>query len=83
MSITKTPFGKTKDGQEVSLYTCVNKNGLVLKMTEYGPRCIVERPIARENWRTSRLSFPTLAVTWNVILTLALRWVGIAIALPK
>jgi aldose 1-epimerase len=29
-------FGKTKEGQEVTLFTCTNKNGLVLKMIDYG-----------------------------------------------
>src|SRR5689334_21888912 len=36
MGIKKEPFGKTKDGQEVTLYTVTNKNGLVLKMIDYG-----------------------------------------------
>lgn len=36
MSITKEAYGKTKDGQAVDLYTCTNRNGLVLKMTNYG-----------------------------------------------
>lgn len=30
------PFGKTKDGKQVTLFTCTNKNGLVLKMIDYG-----------------------------------------------
>ena len=36
MKIEKTSFGKTQDGQEISLFTCVNGNGLVLKMIDYG-----------------------------------------------
>jgi aldose 1-epimerase len=32
---TKTPFG-TVDGQQVSLFTLVNKQGLILKVTNYG-----------------------------------------------
>src|SRR4051812_35326492 len=33
MAMVKTEsFGKTKEGQEVTLFTCTNKNGLVLKM---------------------------------------------------
>ncbi|MBN2211865.1 MAG: galactose mutarotase [Sedimentisphaerales bacterium] len=35
-SITKTDFGKTKDGQNVDLYTLTNINGLVVKITNYG-----------------------------------------------
>ena len=34
-AITKAPFGKV-DGQDVDLYTLTNKNGLVMKVTNYG-----------------------------------------------
>jgi aldose 1-epimerase len=33
--ITKAPYGKV-DGQEVDLYTLTNKNGMVMKVTNYG-----------------------------------------------
>lgn len=33
--ITKAPFGKV-DGQDVDLYTLTNKNGFVMKVTNYG-----------------------------------------------
>ena len=33
--ITKAPFGKV-DGRDVELYTLTNKNGLVMKVTNYG-----------------------------------------------
>ncbi len=33
--VTKAPYGKV-DGQDVDLYTLTNKNGLVLKVTNYG-----------------------------------------------
>ena len=36
MSIVKTSFGKTEDGQEIDLYTCTNSNGLIAKLTNYG-----------------------------------------------
>jgi aldose 1-epimerase len=36
MSIDKSPFGKTKDGQEITLYTIRNRHGLLLKMMNYG-----------------------------------------------
>lgn len=36
MSIETSSFGKTKDGQEVTLYTCRNAKGAVLKMIDYG-----------------------------------------------
>ncbi len=29
-------FGKTPDGQEVSLYTLTNPNGMEVKITNYG-----------------------------------------------
>jgi aldose 1-epimerase len=35
-SISEAPFGKTKDGQAVTLYTLTNKNGAVVKITNYG-----------------------------------------------
>jgi aldose 1-epimerase len=34
--IEMTPFGKTKDGTEVQLYTLTNANGMVVKITNYG-----------------------------------------------
>ena len=38
-------WGKTPDGQEVSLYTFSNKNGLTVKMTNYGAIVVsVETP---------------------------------------
>ena len=36
MGITKSAFGKTTDGAEVDLYTCVNRNGLVMKVMTFG-----------------------------------------------
>ncbi|MFV1967913.1 MAG: aldose epimerase family protein [Pirellulaceae bacterium] len=36
MKIEKSSFGDTGDGQEISLFACVNANGLVLKMIDYG-----------------------------------------------
>lgn len=45
MSIEKTSFGKTEDGQEIDLYTCTNKNGLIVKLTNYGAIVVsVETP---------------------------------------
>ena len=35
-SIAKSDFGKLPDGRIVNLYTLTNKNGLVLKVTNYG-----------------------------------------------
>lgn len=36
MTINQTPFGKTKDGKEASLFTMTNDAGTVVKMTDYG-----------------------------------------------
>jgi len=36
MSVSKSVFGKTADGRQVDLYTCVNTHGLMLKITNYG-----------------------------------------------
>ena len=35
-SIEKKPFGKTRDGQPVEIYTLVNKNGLSAEISNYG-----------------------------------------------
>lgn len=34
--ITKAPFGKTKDGESVDIYTLRNRNGMETKITNYG-----------------------------------------------
>jgi aldose 1-epimerase len=45
MSLKKSSFGKTESGQEAQLFTCTNKNGLVLKLTDYGATVVaVETP---------------------------------------
>lgn len=36
MEIKKEPFGTTQDGQQVSLYTLTNKNGMQVKITDFG-----------------------------------------------
>ena len=35
-SVTKAPFGKTKYGEKVDLYTLTNANGMVVKISNYG-----------------------------------------------
>ena len=35
-AISKTPFGKTKDGQSVDIYTLRNRHGMETKITNYG-----------------------------------------------
>lgn len=61
MTIEKSPFGKTKDGVEVDLYTIKNKAGLVLKMTNYGATVVaMETPDKDGKLANIQLSFPTL-----------------------
>ncbi len=35
-TITVEPYGKLKDGREVSLFTLSNRNGMIAKVTDYG-----------------------------------------------
>ena len=36
MSVKKSDFGETESGKKISLYTCTNANGLVMRVTNYG-----------------------------------------------
>src|SRR5678815_4398263 len=61
MTIAKTPFGKTEEGTEVSLYTCTNQNGLVMKVTTYGATVVsMETPDKSGKLGNIQLGFPTL-----------------------
>src|SRR4051794_8858326 len=61
MNITKSPFGNTKDGTEVSLFTCTNKNGLLLKVMTYGATVVsMETPDKAGKLANIQLGFPTL-----------------------
>lgn len=61
MSITKSPFGKTEDGQAIDLYTCRNPDGLVVKLTNYGAIVVsVETPDRDGKLANITLGFPTL-----------------------
>lgn len=55
MSIEKSSFGKTKDGQEVSLFTCRNANGAVLKMMTYGA-IVVELQVPDRNGKLANVN---------------------------
>ena len=45
MSLVQTPFGKTPAGETVTLTTCTNAHGLVLKLIDYGATVVaVETP---------------------------------------
>lgn len=59
--IEKQAWGKTKAGQEVDLYTCTNKNGLVLQVTTYGATVVsVQTPDRTGKKANITLSFPKL-----------------------
>lgn len=61
MKIEKSSFGKTKDGQQVSLFTCTNANKLVLKLTDYGAIVVaVETPDRAGKLANINLGFPSL-----------------------
>lgn len=36
MGVVKSAFGRTSEGDQASLFVCTNKNGLVMKVTDYG-----------------------------------------------
>lgn len=61
MKIEKSPFGKTAEGQEATLYTCVNANGLKLAMTDYGATVVsLETPDRDGKLANITLGFPSL-----------------------
>ncbi|MDX1946397.1 MAG: galactose-1-epimerase, partial [Pirellulaceae bacterium] len=61
MNITKQPYGQTKDGQPVDLYTCTNSKGLVVKLTNYGATVVrVETPDRTGKLANITLGFPSL-----------------------
>lgn len=61
MRIEKTSFGKTNEGQAVSLFTCTNEHGLVLKMIDYGAIVVsVETPDRNGRLANINLGFPKL-----------------------
>jgi len=61
MELTQQPFGKTKDGKPVTVYTCKNANGCVLKMIDYGAIITaVEVPDRQGRLANVTLGFPSL-----------------------
>jgi len=56
-----TPFGKTKDGQEVKLHTLTNLKGLRVRLIDYGATLIgVDAPDRNGKNANITLSFPSL-----------------------
>lgn len=61
MNVEKTPFGKTEDGQQASLFTAVNARGLILKLTDYGALVVsLETPDRDGKLANINLGFKTL-----------------------
>ncbi len=62
MNIEKTAFGQTEDGQEIDLYTCTNRHGLIVKLTNYGAIVVaVETPDRDGKLANITLGFENLA----------------------
>lgn len=61
MKVEKSSFGKTADGQEVTLFTCTNANKLVLKMIDYGAIVVaLETPDKSGKFANINLGFQDL-----------------------
>lgn len=61
MKIEKKPFGQTKEGVQVDLYTCTNAQGSVLKMTNFGATTVaLEVPDRSGNRTNVSLGFESL-----------------------
>jgi aldose 1-epimerase len=61
MSHETQPFGKTKDGQQVTLHTLKNRHGVTVKLIDYGATVIsVETPDRDGKTANITLSFPAL-----------------------
>ncbi len=62
MSVSKSSFGKTADGADVELYTCVNSGGLVMKIMTYGA-IVVEMQVPDRDGKLANitLGFDSLA----------------------
>ncbi len=62
MSVQQQSFGQTSDGQDVSLFTCTNRKGVVLKMTNYGGTIVALETPDKEGKRANiNLGFDSLA----------------------
>lgn len=61
MNVTTAAFGKTPEGAEVTLYTCTNAQGMVVKLINYGALVVaVEVPDRAGKMANVTLGFPTL-----------------------
>ena len=61
MTLEKQPFGKTKDGQDVTAFTLTNERRMKVRLMDYGATVIsVETPDKNGKFANVTLSFPTL-----------------------
>jgi aldose 1-epimerase len=61
MVLDKEPFGKLKDGREVTQFTLVNANGLTVKLIDYGAIVVAVETYDRDgNKANINLGFPNL-----------------------
>lgn len=61
MRLERTVYGQMPDGREIQLFTCRNKNGLVIKLTDYGAILVsVETPDRSGQVDNITLGFPSL-----------------------
>lgn len=62
LNVESKPFGKTKDGREVTVFTLTNSRGIKVRMIDYGATVIsVETPDKAGKTANITLGFPTLA----------------------
>ncbi len=62
MNITQKSFGKTVRGEEATLYTLTNKNGMKVSFTNYGANIVsIIVPDAKGNFADVNLGFENLA----------------------
>ena len=61
MNITQKPFGKTKTGEEATLYTITNSNGMKVSFTDFGANIVsIIVPDKKGNFADIALGFDNL-----------------------
>ncbi|MHB8862349.1 MAG: aldose epimerase family protein [Pirellulaceae bacterium] len=62
MKVSTSLFGKTADGQQVDLYTCINAHGLIMKVMTYGAIVVeLQAPDRQGKLENITLGFDKLA----------------------
>ena len=61
MQLEQTSWGSTDDGKKVTMFTCTNSNGLVLRMIDYGASVVaLEVPDRNRTFSNVALGFASL-----------------------